>query len=60
MGALWIPAALIAGLLLLAALPPPKQEPPPSRNSPPADTLPDKPIPMEHEHGEEEDTTCET
>lgn len=40
-----------AALLLLVILLSPEQEVPPPRVLPPADTLPDKPIPMEHEHG---------
>jgi len=59
MDILWAIAALLAALLLLAILLSPKQEEPPSV-LPPADTLPDKPIPIEHEHSAEEDTTCET
>lgn len=51
MNALWTIASLLAALLLLAILLSPEPEAPPSRFPPPADTLPDKPIPMEHEHG---------
>ena len=56
----WIIAVLISGIILLAALLPSEQDTPSPRVPPPADTLPDKPIPMEHEHGEQENTTCET
>lgn len=38
-------------LLLLVILLSPEQEVPPPRVHLPADTLPDKPFPMEHEHG---------
>lgn len=51
MNALWATGALLAALLLLAFLPRSEREVPPPRVHPPADTLPDKPIPMEHEHG---------
>lgn len=51
MNTLWATGALLAALLLLVILLSPEQEVPPPRVLPPADTLPDKPIPMEHEHG---------
>lgn len=56
----WIVAVLISGIILLAALLPSEQDTPSPRVSPPADTLPDKPISMEHEHGEKEGPTCKT
>lgn len=58
MNEFWIVAVLISGIILLAFLLPSEQAPSSPRVPPPADTLPDKPIPMEHEHGEEEDPTC--
>lgn len=51
MNTLWATGALLAALMLLVILLSPEQEVPPPRVLPPADTLPDKPIPMEHEHG---------
>ena len=51
MNTLWATGALLAGILLLAILLSPEQEVPPPMVLPPADTLPDKPIPMDHEHG---------
>lgn len=51
MNTLWATGALLAALLLLVILLSPEQEVPPPRVLPPADTLPDKPIHMEHEHG---------
>ena len=55
-----IVAVLISGIILLAALLPSEQTPPSPRVTPPADTIPDRPIPMEHEHGGEEDPPCGT
>ena len=60
MNEFWIVAVLISSIILLAALLPSEQDTPSPRVTPPADTMPDKPIPMEHEHGEEEEPTCET
>lgn len=51
MNTLWATGALLAALMLLVILLSPEQEVPPPRVLPPADALPDKPIPMEHEHG---------
>lgn len=51
MNALWATGTLLAALLLLVILLSPEQKVPPPRVHPPADTLPDKPFPMEHEHG---------
>ena len=51
MNTLWATGALLAGILLLDILLSPEQEVPPPMVLPPADTLPDKPIPMDHEHG---------
>lgn len=51
MNTLWATGALLAGIILLAILLSPEQEVPPPMVLPPADTLPDKPIPMDHEHG---------
>lgn len=51
MNTFWATGALLAALMLLTILLSPEQEVPPPRFLPPADTLPDKPIPMEHEHG---------
>ena len=60
MNTLWTAASLISGLLLLAILMTPKPKTPSSRLPPPADSLPEKPIPMEHEHAQQEDMNCET
>lgn len=58
MNTLWAIGALLAALLLLAILLSPEQEAPPPRVLPPADTLPDKPIPMEHEPELKENMPC--
>lgn len=50
MNTFWATGALLAALLLLVILLSQEQKVPPPRVLPPADTLPDKPIPMEHEH----------
>lgn len=60
MNEFWIVAVLISSIILLAALLPSEQDTPSPRVTPPADTLPDKPIPMEHEHGEKENSPCGT
>lgn len=60
MNTLWSAASLISGLLLLAILLTPKPKIPSSRLPPPADSLPEQPIPMEHEHAQQEDMNCET
>ena len=51
MNTLWATGALLAGIILLAILLSPEQEVPPPMSLPPADTLPDKPLPMDHEPG---------
>lgn len=44
----------------IVAVLPSEQGTPSPRVTLPADTLPDKPIPMEHEHGEKENSPCGT
>lgn len=55
MNTLWATGALLAGIILLAILLSPEQEVPPPMVLPPADTLPDKPIQMDHTHGGDAD-----
>lgn len=60
MNTLWTAASLISGLLLLVILLKSKRKILSSGIHPPADSLPEQPIPMEHEHAQQEDMNCET